>query len=249
MGNSALTPSDLDLYTPTSRGFGATIGRSEGVGGRKVEFVSLPSDSPAVLPSWLSGLFGDSAELLNLYGEHGDLERIAAADLVLVCSSSALQLQKAVRHMRAARLDMPVVACLTDGQAGNDRELLDAGFDDVFRETIDPSEVAARVRSLSDRAMVYRKRSSASRVAGIIRRSSDRVRVYTKRESAILKLLQERQGRVAPYEEILLALQMTPSKSNLHMLQVVISNLRHKIPDEWEIISANKHGYILNLNR
>lgn len=252
-----LNPSSALTSTPVKVAAGAPVnGRAslsrqrqdgDARGAGRLEFIFLPEADGPTLPAWMEVFADGFSGPRDLYGEHEDLAHIAAADVVLVCGRQAAPLKRAIAQIRSARLDMPVVACVLDGGEAEEADLLRSGFDDVFRSSIKALELDARVRSLAERAVVYRLRSYASQILSHRRRTKGQAHIFTQRESAIITLLQDNQGAIVPYGAILDKLALPPTKASLHLLQVVVSSLRHKVPEDWEIMAVNKRGYVLQL--
>lgn len=204
------------------------------------------SDECGHILAILQGRGAVSPELCNLRGEQADLEKVAAADLVLVYGDDTAKMCRAVESMRAARLVFPIVAFREVRCQPDNAELLRAGYDDVIDPSMPLDEVIARLRSLHERAQVYERRLSQGlslRRGG--KAGDERRDVFSGRERAILTVLQENQGRIVSYEEILARIGKEPTARAIHTLQVTMSGLRQKLSDEWKVLGINRTGYIL----
>lgn len=187
-------------------------------------------------------------EMSDLRGEQSELEKVAAADVVIVYGDVTEQLRRSVEQMRAARLTFPIVAFRDERCQPDNPELLRAGFDDVFDSSMPMEEIAARVKGMYERAQVYQRRNSLGlslRRGGSGEAPRD---VFSGRERTILTLLQENQGRIVTYQEILNRIGKAATTRAVHTLQVTMSGLRQKLSDEWKILGINRTGYILVMN-
>lgn len=182
----------------------------------------------------------------DLKGDQSELEKVASADVVVVCGNDAALMQRAVQYMRAARLTFPIIAFVEEFDRAARVELLQAGFDDIFDGMMSVEEIMARASGLYERSRIYAERNAHNlplRRNGTAGESSRDV--FSGRERTILTVLQENQGRIVTYQEILSRIGKVATARAVHTLQVTMSGLRQKLADEWKILGINRTGYIL----
>lgn len=233
---------------PSNAGTAVSSARSASPSWMKVEVLlaggEVPADAMVRTLALLQGR-GTAPEFRDLRGEQSELEKVAAADVVIVHGNNTEQLRRAVEQMRAARLTFPIVALRDERCQPDNAELLRAGFDDVFDCSVELDEIVARVRSLHERSQIYERRNSQGLSLRRGGKSETARDVFSTRERTILTVLQENQGRIVTYQEILSRIGKAASARAVHTLQVTMSGLRQKLSDEWKILGINRTGYIL----
>lgn len=194
----------------------------------------------------LQGRPGETPAMRDLKGDQAELEKVASAELVIVCGNEKGRMQRAIEQMRAARLTFPIVA-FAEGLDRLERvELLQAGFDDIFDDAMTVEEILARAKALHERSRIYAERIAHNlplRRNGKVGESARDV--FSGRERTILTVLQENQGRIVTYQEILSRIGKMATARAVHTLQVTMSGLRQKLTEEWKILGINRTGYIL----
>lgn len=188
---------------------------------------------------------GASPEFRDLRGEQSELEKVAAADIVIVYGNDTEQLRRTIEQMRAARLTFPIVALREQRDQASNADLLRAGYDDIYDSSVELDELVARVRSLHERSQIYERRNSQGLSLRRGTKGESTRDVFSGRERTILTVLQENQGRIVTYEEILTRIGKAATARAVHTLQVTMSGLRQKLSDEWKILGINRTGYIL----
>lgn len=194
----------------------------------------------------LQGRSGEAPAMRDLKGDQAELEKVASAELVIVCGNEKSRMQRAVEHMRAARLTFPIVA-FAEGLDRVERvELLQAGFDDIFDDGMTVGEIVARAKALHERSRIYAERIAHNLPLRRNGKVGEAARdVFSGRERTILTVLQENQGRIVTYQEILARIGKMATARAVHTLQVTMSGLRQKLTEEWKILGINRTGYIL----
>lgn len=150
-----------------------------------------------------------------------------------------------VRLWRAAIRAKPVIVVMSNVNPRIRTGILMAGADAVFDIAVDPEEAAAQLRAIArpvargcDRAMPGG--------APMSRMISDHL---TKAEQDILNVFWKRKGRSADYYFIISHLNLKYSEKSVRNLQLMIHNIRKKIPDFVEIRNIRGFGYEVDFNK
>lgn len=139
-----------------------------------------------------------------------------------------------LRHLRAGRSDMPVLAMMNNLQAQLGMEAFSAGADDVVSLPIDEGELLARMRAIVRRCRGYSKpmlRIGAVTLTSDTRECAvhDKQVQLTGKEYAILELLMLRRNMVLTKDTFLNHLYGGMDEPEAKIIDVFICKLRRKL--------------------
>jgi two-component system cell cycle response regulator CtrA len=142
--------------------------------------------------------------------------------------------QELIRHIRAARLAVPVLAFADAVPARIRAQALDAGADDIICGPCDMDELLARMRAVTRRRLVHGR--SSLRCGGVeLDMGSREVRVnggrlaLSRREYSVLELLFLRKGTILTKSTFLNQLYAGSEEPEMKTIDVIVCRLRKRL--------------------
>jgi DNA-binding response OmpR family regulator len=155
--------------------------------------------------------------------------------------------KRMVRILREARGEFPakpVIALIQEHQPKLVAELLNAGADDVLDLNMSAIEAAARFRAVARRRLWLQAEGKLVKLIAVNLASSTH---FSKRELIILDILEKNINKITPYYWILRQIGRETELKDIKALQVAISLLKRKLPEEMKINNERGEGYRLEL--
>ncbi|MEZ4592673.1 MAG: response regulator transcription factor [Chloroflexota bacterium] len=155
---------------------------------------------------------------------------------------SGIEVTKRIREWS----QIPIVFLSVQNQDSDKIEALDAGADDYVTKPFSIGELTARLRVAirhvppEEAALIFVKDKLRVDFAARLVTFGGKEVQLTPTEYDLLKLLIQYAGRVLTHQQLLKEVRGSNTQTDLHLLRVHMSNLRHKIEDD-----PTHHQYIL----
>jgi DNA-binding response OmpR family regulator len=173
-------------------------------------------------------------------------------DLLIIAGNDPKRVKRLLRCYAPAIAWKPKVALVRSSNPRERASLLRSGFDDVFEPRMPIPEAQARMRALVNRYDMALMRRASLELASVPQSGAAADAHFaiapTARERALFDLLLSAQGSAVP-SRILAAAQGTEGALKPSSVKVVVSSLRRKLRDGYEISSDRQKGYALRTDR
>ena len=215
----------------------------------KIRYLSNNDQYKTTRDVWVSSLF-NNIEFYNLnYQETHSISRANSDyDIIIVGGNDSLRTANFLKANADLFGGAPRIVLMCHSDPRRRAQVLNAGFDDVLDcARMSSAECIMRVSALWRRHQLVVQIHAAKADALIALAALTKPeKNLTEAEVRVLTKLSENAGKVISYIKLCDAASKGYQGITLNHLKVLVSGLRKKIAQDWEINSVNSFGYMLS---